>query len=138
MPGKAKGKEKTIKAEKKSEIHRMIIDLSETTAEGLEHINSLTMKGYFEDTAEIFTDVTNSFHETERALIATMENYEESSLKAAGSKVTEAMQLMLLAYEGDSKARPMEIIQFTLLPAYRRWQKEMHETLGESAQSAYH
>jgi len=129
---------KKLKAEKKSEIHKMIIDLGETTAEGLEHINNLTVGGRFEETAEMFTDVANSFHESEKALLVTFDGYQDSNLQAKGKKVTEAMQLMLQAYEGDREARPMEIMQFTLLPAYRRWQKEVLESIGDSAQSAYH
>jgi len=138
MPGKANKKKEKINEETRSEIHRMIIDLSETTGEGLEHINKLTVQGRFEETADIFTDVANSFHETEKALLVTVEGYEESGLQARSQQVVEAMQLMLQAYEGDREVRPMEIMQFTLVPAYRRWQKEMCEIIGESAQDAYH
>lgn len=127
-----------INAEERAEIHKMVIDLSETTAEGLAHINNLAARGRFEETAELFTDVANSFHETARALVMTVPGYEETELKTKTGKVIEAMQMVLAAYEGEEEARPLEVLQFALLPAYLRWRREVQETIGESASSAYH
>lgn len=127
-----------LKAEERAEIHKMVIDLSETTAEGLVHINNFTARGRFEETAELFTDVANSFHETARALMVTVPGYEETDLKVKTDKVIKAMQLVLAAYEGDKEVRPMETLQFALIPAYLRWRREVQETIGASAASAYH
>lgn len=113
------------------DVFKTTLHLSETTLEGVEHIYQRTMLGYFEDTAELFTDVADSFHEIRRAMVTHFPDYEESEVQKVTAEVVEGMQMLLLAYEGDREIRPMVVLQFSLLPAFRRWQTALHESLGQ-------
>ncbi len=120
------------------DVYRNMLDLAETTLEGLEHINTLIIEGRFEETVVLYTDVTSSVHEMKKALLAIWPDFDERELGIKSEKVIEAMKMMLAAYEGERDARPMEIMQFSLLPAYRRFYKTLQQELGEQCASAYH
>jgi len=116
--------------EKKMDVMKRIVELSETTLEGLEHVRRRTMEGHFEETAVLFTDVVSSFYEMEKALLPYMEEFKETGLEQKAGEVIQGMKLMLAAYEKEKEARPLEILQFTLLPRYRAWQEELRAALA--------
>jgi hypothetical protein len=118
------------------EIYFSMLALAETAYEGLEHIHLRTMQGHFEDTAELFTDVADSFHELHRALSGFLPDYGESELEKQTAAVTESMKLMLAGYEDDKEIRPMVVLQFSLLPGFRRWFGGLQEALGSFCASS--
>ncbi len=111
-------------------VYRRVSNLSETTLEGLEHIYNLTMDGRFEETVVLYTDVATSFHEMQMALAVHLPEYEGSEMRKMADDVIAGMKLVLAAYENERDVRPMEVMQFAMLPAYRRWHEELQETLG--------
>ena len=117
--------------DEKVDIYMRLLELAETTLEGIEHIYDRTMYGCFEDTSGLFTDVADSFHEIKKALLAYMPEYAENELDKISDEVIEGMKMLLLAYEGDQDVRPMVVLQFALLPAFRRWHVELQENLGQ-------
>ena len=112
------------------DVMKSILELSETTLEGLEHVRKRAMEGHFEKTAGLFTDIVESFHRMEAALQPYQTELKESGLEARTGEVVQAMKLMLAAYEGDKDVRPVEILQFSLLPRYRAWQEALRDALG--------
>lgn len=119
-------------------VYQKVINLSDTTMEGLEHIYSRTMGGRFEETIILYTDVASSFYEMQMALAVSLPGYEESDLRRMSDAVVEGMKLVLSAYESKRDLRPMEVLQFAMLPAYRRWYNELQEKLGEICAPAMH
>lgn len=115
--------------DKRIDIFNSIICLAETTLEGVEHICQRTMDGYFEDTAGLFTDVADSFHEIRTALVSYFPDYESSRLNQETLHVVEGMKMILLAYEGESDVRPMVVMQFSLRPAFLQWHATLQEEL---------
>ena len=116
--------------EGKREVMNRILELSDTTLEGLEHIKQRTMEGYFEQTTELFTDVMSAFHQMEKALEPLLDELETGELKPRTEELVQAMRLMLAAYEGEQDVKPVEILQFSLLPRYRSWQEALREAMG--------
>ena len=116
--------------EGKREIMNRILELSDTTLEGLEHIKQRTLEGYFEQTTELFTDVMSAFHQMETALEPLLDDLETGELKAKTEELVQAMRLLLAAYEGEKDVRPIEILQFSLLPRYRSWQEALRDAMG--------
>jgi len=45
---------------------------------------------------------------------------------------------VLAAYEGHKEVRPMEVMQFAMLPAYRRWHNRLQEELLEHCAPKMH
>ena len=119
-------------------VYQHILELADTTLEGLEHIQARTMEGCFEDTVDLYTDVADSMCQMQTALATVLPDYEESDLNTESDKVVESMQLVLAAYEGDKEVRPMEVMQFAMLPAYRRWHNQLQEELLENCAPQMH
>jgi hypothetical protein len=116
--------------DKKINIYKTMLELADTTLEGVEHIHSRTMEKRFDETAELFTDVADSFHEMKKALHCYHPGYGESSLELLSKDVISGMQLLLSAYEGDADVRPMVVLQFSLVPGFRRWHEALQEELN--------
>ncbi len=116
--------------DEKINIFRTILALADTTLEGVEHIHRRTMEGRFEETAALFTDVADSFHEIKRALHVYYPDYTDSALNLIDRKVVKGMQLLLSAYEGDADVRPLVVLQFSLVPGFRRWLEALQEELN--------
>jgi hypothetical protein len=121
---------------KKVDIFKTILTLAETTVEGVGHIYERTMEGHFEETAEIFTDVADAFHEIRMALLAYLPAYRGSDLEKITSEVTEGMKLMLAAFEGEHDVRPMVVLQFSLVPGFKKWHIALQEVLGVNCAAA--
>ncbi len=125
-------------SDKVTVIYQRILDLSETNLEGLKHIQSMAMDGRFEETVTLYTDVANAMCEIQSALEAVYPDYEQSDLKNASERVVESMKLVLAAYEGEKDVRPMEVLQFAMLPTYNRWYDILQEELRETCASQMH
>lgn len=121
---------------KKVDVFKTILALAETTVEGVEHIYERTMEGQFEETAEIFTDVADAFNEMHMALITYLPKYRGSDLERVTGEVTEGMKLMLAAFEGEHDVRPMVVLQFSLVPGFKKWHIALQEVLGATCAAA--
>ncbi len=121
---------------KKVDIFKTILTLAETTVEGVGHIYERTMEGQFVETAEIFTDVADAFHEIRMALLAYLPEYGGSDLERVTGEVTEGMKLMLAAFEGEHDVRPMVVLQFSLVPGFKKWHIALQEVLGATCAAA--
>jgi len=115
----------------KTDIIGRVLRLSETTDEGLQHIYKQTMNGHFSKTMDLFTDIVSSFHEIERALMPILLDYDNLEIEEKSQKVVDSLRIMLLAYEGTKDVRPMEVLQFSLLPGFSSWQAALYDLLGE-------
>ncbi len=124
--------------EARAEVYRSILDLADTVLEGLEHIHRLAGEGNFNKTTVLYADVTTSFHEIKKGLLAHYPQFNGSELEKRMEKVAEQMNFLVLAFEGNEDVRPVEVLQLSLLPAYRRWQESLQENLSEHCRSTYH
>lgn len=113
------------------EIMQKVTELSKTGLEALEHIQKRTMEGHFEETAPMFKDVFNSFTEIEKAIQPILPAIENNELNALTASLLEGFKLMLGAYKKEENMRPLEVMQFTLLPRYKKWQEELEESFSK-------
>lgn len=113
--------------EEKIDVMRKILELSETTLEGLKYVLRRIQEGHFEGTAGLFTDIVSSFYEMEKALLPYLAEFKETELERKRDELVQGMKLMLAAYEGDREIRPQEILKFSLLPRYRAWHEELRK-----------
>jgi len=115
--------------EREVELKKRVLELSETTLEGLEHIRVRTANGHFEETFSLFYDTVNSFHEMVKVIQPMLSELKQNMLEEKAAQVTRGMDLLLSAYEGSAGMPPLEILQFTLLPKYRDWKRELKDAL---------
>lgn len=125
-------------SDKITAVYKRILELADTTLEGVEHICAVAAEGSFEETVNLFTDVTECFHEMLNALAAVLDDYEKSELHARSEDVIKAMQQIMTAYEGDKNVDPVEVLHMYILPAYCRWYDELQSRLRESCAPKMH
>lgn len=125
-------------SDKVTEVYKRILELADTTLEGIEHICAASAEGHFEETVNLFTDVTECFHEMLNALATVLDGYEESKLHEMSEDVIKALQQVLSAYEGDKDVEPVEVLHMYMLPAYCRWYDELQNRLRESCAPKMH
>ena len=122
-------KQEVLVMDEKINVYQTMLKLAQTTLEGVEYIQERTLMGCFGDTAALFTDVADSLHEMKKALTCYYPDYEESALSLLEKDVISGMQMMLLAYEGDKEVRPLVVLQFSLVPGFRRWHDALQDEL---------
>jgi hypothetical protein len=112
------------------ELARQIAELVDTAFEGLEHVHRQNMEGKFEQTIPLFTDVIEAFTEIEKilALNGLLDNPGDA-LTSSTQSLKDAFDWMTKAYEKRDNVRPLEIMQLTLLPRYKKWQEGLRERL---------
>ncbi len=114
-------------------ICKSILGLSETVMEGIGHIRHRAGEGRFEDTADLFTDVVDAFHEVHRALLSFLPGFTDSELERRTTAVIESMKLMLAAYEGRPELLAPEVPETALAGAFTSWHDLLREDLGRAS-----
>lgn len=115
--------------EKHLDMIKKINELSQTGLEGLEHIHSKAKEGKFETTIYLFQDVFNSFREIDQTMQEALPPGNNTSIQQITASLLKGFQTLLAAYNKEENMRPLEILQFTLLPYYRKWQEEIQKHL---------
>jgi len=112
------------------ELARQITELAETALEGLEHVQRQNMEGKFEQTMPLFTDVIEAFTEIEKilALNGLLDNPEDA-LASSTQSLKDGFDWMTKAYEQRDNINPLDTMDLTLLPRYKKWQEDLHECL---------
>ena len=118
-----------VHVERYSDVIRQVLDLKETGLEGLEYIRMQIQKGKFEDTIGLFSDVVHAFASIEQSLQTLPDEKVKAMLQENNAKLTSSFDLVASAYESGDRINAFETIQFSLLPAYKRWAKKLDYTL---------
>ena len=118
--------------EKNNDVFVRILELCQTGLEGLEHIHKKTMEGQFEETAPLFRDVFSSFREIDNTLQTTLPQEKRNLLLPFTLSVVKAFKVMMEAYKQEQNIKPLEVLQFTLLPYYRKWVEEIEACLKKN------
>jgi RNA binding exosome subunit len=111
------------------EVMRHVIELSETVDGGLEHIKRRINEGYFEDTIQLFTDVVEAFSHIEKSIQPLLPHLPQNNLDSLTISLHESFEYAVSAYEKGEGGKVLEIIQFNLLPMYKKWQTVLEATL---------
>lgn len=118
--------------EKQVEVIKRILELSQTGLEGLEYIKKRAMSGHFEETVDLFKDVFQSFNQINKAIQSLPPELENNdTITSLSASLIEGFKLMLAAYKKEGNIRPLEVLQFTLIPCYQKWQSEIDKKLGK-------
>lgn len=113
-----------------AELAQKVMELAETGLEGLEHVHRQNMAGNVERTIPVFMDVLESFTEIVSVLSnrGLLENHDDA-LVSSTKDLQDGFDWMVKAYEKRENTRPLEIMQLTLLPRYKKWQEILNERL---------
>ena len=78
----------------------------------------------------LFTDVIEAFTEIEKilALNGLLDNPEDA-LASSTQSLKDGFDWMTKAYEQRDNINPLDTMDLTLLPRYKKWQEDLHECL---------
>jgi len=113
--------------EKYISVMKQSIELLNTVQEGLEHVQALLKEGKFEESIPLFGDIVLGFSTTERTVVRLPEEILYEEVKTFTIKVRKALDLVVGTYETKDYYKMQEILQFTLLPRFKRWKDLLEE-----------
>jgi|SRR5699024_2879547 len=113
--------------EKYISVIKQSIELLNTTQEGLEHVQRLLKEGKFENSIPLFSDILLAFSTVESTVICLPEEILLDEAKGCTSKVRKALDFFVGTYEAKDYYKIQEILQFTLIPRFKRWKDLLEE-----------
>ncbi|ABR46962.1 hypothetical protein Amet_0737 [Alkaliphilus metalliredigens QYMF] len=115
--------------EQEIEVIKNTLELLETMEEGLMYIKGKLKELKTEETINVLLDLTNAFASIEGSLNSILPKLEDNSITVRMDKLKNALNVMIKEYENTKGQRAVEIMQFTLEPAFKNWKREVEETL---------
>jgi hypothetical protein len=115
--------------EKYVNVMKRTLELSESCQEALEHIKARLNEGNFEETMRLMDDLVNGFYQIEKSVQAFSSSLPSNQMENTTNQVRKAMEHVVSAYEQGERGKVLEIIQFNLLPNYKKWKTELETTL---------
>lgn len=110
---------------KQRDIAKKTLDLLTTIDEALRHIRELLNEGNFKGSIPLFEDVVHGFSVIEGSI----DQLEWGTVSEAASglreRILNGLDLTVDAYEEDLEGKVREILQFTLIPLFAEWQKQL-------------
>lgn len=116
--------------EKHLDVMRRTVELAATCLEGIEHIRIRVNKGYFEDTIQLLQDFVHAVYQMEKSIQPIVNELPPNQLEEFTTLLRDAIDLVVSAYEKGEGGKALEIIQFNLLPSYKKWQSELERCLN--------
>jgi hypothetical protein len=111
-------------------VIKHILELSDTGLEGLEHIKTRIHEGYFTESFPLLHDVISSFAAIEQQLTQWQPALSSVQFKESAEKLRNAFSNMVSACEQGKQGKAKEIMQFALLPYYRKWRSALNQDLA--------
>lgn len=111
--------------EKYLEVIRRTLELSGTVLEGLEHIKYKLDEGDFESTITLFHDVVEAFYQMEKSIPPLMNQLPQNQLSDLTAYARESFENVVSLYENHMGIKALEMIRFSLIPAYQKWKAEL-------------
>ncbi|SFQ11323.1 hypothetical protein [Salibacterium halotolerans] len=107
-------------------VIKQILPLTETMGESLQHIQELLHDGRFEAAMPLFDDLVQAYSSIERALQPFFEEWEETEdLESQTALMKNSLDAVVSALEKNEYEHVKEIMQFTLLPQWKKWHQLM-------------
>jgi hypothetical protein len=102
-------------------------ELLETILVGLEHIQKLLGEGKVDYSILLFEDTVQAFSMIETSVEGFPSETVLEELPLLTDNVRNAIQLIVSAYESKNYAKVQEVLQFSLLPKYKKWKNNLNK-----------
>ncbi len=115
--------------EKRIDRMRKIIELVETCLEGLEHAKSKMNEGDFENGVIMLHNVVDGYYQAELLLQPLYKDLPSNQLEPLDQALRNSLELVTSAYEQGERVKAMELMQFSVVPNFKKWQAELNRCL---------
>ena len=116
---------------KQYEVMQRIMELLPTMEEGLVYARQKMLPGEMQQTTNMLYDVTAAFSGIEGALAGL--DIEKDNLNEKASKLRRALDIIAGDQESNEGKQVLEIMQFTLEPAFKGWKEELEQVIVKTA-----
>lgn len=116
---------------KQYEVMQRIMELLPTMEEGLIYAKQRVLPGDMQRTTNMLSDITAAFSGIEEALAGL--DIEKANLNEKASKLRRALDIIAGDYESNEGKQVVEIMQFTLEPAFKGWKEELEQIIIKAA-----
>ncbi|WP_339213811.1 hypothetical protein [Ornithinibacillus sp. FSL M8-0202] len=117
--------------DKHIDVMKQSLELQDTLMEGLKHIQIQINEGKYEDSILLFEEAVRAYSMIEKSLKGLPEGVlSDENIKLA-EKVKVTIELVVSAYESYSYGKVQEILQFTLIPSFKKWKSELEKNFNQ-------
>ncbi|MTI84022.1 MAG: hypothetical protein FH756_08955 [Firmicutes bacterium] len=74
----------------------------------------------------MFHDSANAFYQMQKSIQPVLEKLPGNELELLSDSLRDTIELVVYTYEEGNRGKAAEIMQFTLLPLYKKWQVELN------------
>jgi hypothetical protein len=111
------------------DLVRKALNLADTCLEGMEHTKTCLKEGRFEDGLIMLHDTVNSYYQIEKALVPVLASLPGNNIAFLSETLRQALDSMLAVQEQGERAKALELMQFSVVPAYKKWHAELNRCL---------
>ncbi len=115
--------------EKYTDVIRRTLDLADTCLQGLEHAKNRMREGRFEDGIIMLHDAVSGYCQMEKALIPVLANLPGNKMGPSGAALRNALDSVVSVQEKGERAKALELMHFSVVPAYQKWQAALNRLL---------
>lgn len=113
--------------EKYIEVMKKSQELAETVLEGLQHIQKLIGEGKHEQSILLFEDVLLAYSTIGRSIDSAIRKLGNDNVSVQQADVSKAAELVVSAFEEKNYAKVQEVLQFTLIPQFKKLKAELEQ-----------
>lgn len=115
--------------EKYIEVVKQSIELSDTVLEGIQHIRKQLEEGKFEEAAFLFEDTIVAILTIERSVDPLVTQMSSNKISEIMVELKRILELLVGNFEDKNFSNVKEIMQFSLIPIFNQWKKELETNL---------
>jgi ribosomal protein S1 len=104
------------------DLMKQVSELSDSALEGLEHVKQMLNAGNIKSALILSRDFTQAFYQMEKTCGLISKNQLSDELRNQTISLRESINVLVSAFEVSQYSRAQEVIQFNVLPAYKKWQ----------------
>lgn len=111
------------------DIIRRVLELADTCLEGLEHAETCLKEGRFEDGIMMLHDTMHGYYQMEKALEPVLVNLPDTEIRPHSETLRNVLEHLVPIQERGEWAKALELMQFNVVPTYKKWHAELNRRL---------
>lgn len=111
------------------EVIIQTVGLLQTMEEGMDYVKAKLGELDIEGTITVLTDLITAFTEIEKSIFPIIDKIPENQIEEKTNKLRKAFDAIVKEYENNKGHKTLEIMQFTLYPAFKNWREELENML---------
>ncbi|MEZ2658258.1 hypothetical protein [Aneurinibacillus aneurinilyticus] len=115
--------------ENKIHVMKHVLELSQTMGEALEHIKAQVNEGQEANTIELANDTMSAFASIIQSMGTFLGDLPKNKIEEYTNILLKSFDVLATTYEQQQGVKTLEVLQFNVLPAYKKWKEELENQL---------